>query len=80
MKTAREIRTEIANSFDIPVEKVAYNNGGVLTSVCSSQCRMRKRKTDSYQFTPRKGNLKWKSVLFLGLNGIAPIAKMGFVN
>ena len=50
MKTAREIRTEIANSFDIPVEKVrcsrcarwAYNNGGVLTSVCSSQCRMRK--------------------------------------
>lgn len=44
MKTAREIRTEIANSFDIPVEKVrcsrcarwAYNNGGVLTSVCSS--------------------------------------------
>lgn len=70
MKTAREIRTEIANSFDIPVEKVrcsrcarwAYNNGGVLTSVCSSQCRMRKRKTDSYQFcrgfTPRKENLK----------------------
>ena len=45
MKTAREIRTEIANSFDIPVEKVrcsrcarwAYNNGGILTSVCSSK-------------------------------------------
>lgn len=66
MKTAREISTEIANSFDIPIEKVrcsectrwAYNNGGVLTSVCSSRCRMRKRKTDSYQFCrdfiPRK--------------------------
>lgn len=64
--SAGKIREEIANNFKIFPEQVrcsrcakwAYNNGGVLTSVCSSRCKMRKHKTESYQFckgfAPRK--------------------------
>lgn len=73
--TAGEIKAEIANNFGIPVEKVrcsrcakwAYDNGGILTSTCSSRCARHKHKTDNNQFcrgfTPKEKDKTSKRAL-----------------
>lgn len=56
--TTQEIRERIAKRYNCSCDKVrcircanwSYNNGGVVTSVGSSKCRLQKHKTDSYQF------------------------------